>query len=544
MAFAALLTASIPAARAEPPCGTVVIPPGLGVTSPQGVTGLHPLLGASLYNQQIANVLYRPLLWIDPEHKVDPALSIADHVDVIGNGTGFHVALKPWTWSDGAPITADDVLYFLEVGRRLGETWSCAGQASMPGIIQDFRIDGPHDFTVTLASKVNPEAFILNGLGLLLPLPRHAWGGISTDAMWQRQSDPAFFTVVSGPYKLGRFELSRYLTLQANPAYSGPPPHIARIVVNFLEGTSELRALQSGEADVANLPFAVWDAARGLPGFRLVPMRPANGINYYGLNYRNPNAPDFHDKRVRQAMEDAIDQQAIIRLVYHGSAEEGRGPLPLQPAGMLSPQARAGQFPTRYDPDRARALLTEAGWLPGPDGIRAKDGRRFSFTMLVSAGVDTSTGMAQVAQRGLAAVGIEMHISEVAFTQMIAQTNGDPLGWEAFFVGWTLNPYVEGQTMFGTGGVNNYVGYSDKTMDRLTEAINTDSGDAASFAFQDYAAEQVPVIFMPHGIYAVLVRDGLEGISEFVSPMNTWAPEFLRLTGPMACTDARDHQPS
>ena len=84
------------------------------------------------------------------------------------------------------------MLYCLELVRQLGETWAGAGQAGMPGIIQDFHIDGPHDFTVTLASKVNPEAFILNGLGLLLPLPRHAWGGISTDAMWQRQSDPAW----------------------------------------------------------------------------------------------------------------------------------------------------------------------------------------------------------------------------------------------------------------------------------------------------------------------------------------------------------------
>ena len=81
--------------------------------------------------------------------------------------------------------------------------------------------------------------------------------------MWRRQSDPAFFQVVSGPYRVSRFELARYLTLEANPAYSGPAPHVARIVVNFLEGTSELRALQSGEADATSLPFAVWDAARG-----------------------------------------------------------------------------------------------------------------------------------------------------------------------------------------------------------------------------------------------------------------------------------------
>ncbi len=540
---ALLLAAGPPPARAEAPCGTVIVPPGVGVGSPTGVTGLHPLLGSSSYNQQIAWVLYRPLIYISPEHTVDPALSIADHVDTLGEGTGFHVAMKHWQWSDGAPITADDVLYCLELLRKLGETWVYYGTVGVPAIIAGFHIDGPYDFTITLASKVNPESFILNGLALLIPLPRHAWGGFTTDEMWRRQTDPAFFAVVSGPYRIGRFELSRYLTLEANPAYSGPAPHVARIVVNFLEGISELRALQSGEADMANLQFSVWDAALKLPGFQRVQMPPSASFNYLGLNLRNPATPGFRDLRVRQAMADAIDQQLIIGLVFRGSGSEGREPLPSQPADMLSPAARAGQYPVKYDPDRARALLSAAGWTPGADGIRVKDGRRFSFTMLVSAGRDEQSETMEIVQRNLAAVGIDMHISEISFSQIVSTTTG-PTGWDAYYLEFTLNPYPEGQSLFSTDGINNYQGYSDPEMDRLTAAMNTESGNAASFAFQDYIAQQQPVVFMPHQAYNVLVRDGIEGVAEFISPMNTWQPEFLRLTGPMACTDARDPEPS
>ena len=544
LALAALLLAAgaLPAARAEAPCGTIVIPPGVGAGPPAGITGLHPLMGASLVNQQIAGILYRPLLLIAPDHTIDQALSIADRVDTIGDGAGFHVAMKHWQWSDGAPITADDVLYCVELLRKMGETWNGFGTVGVPAIIADFHVDGPYDFTITLASKVNPKSFILNGLSLLYPLPRHAWGSTTTDEMWQRQTDPAFFKVVSGPYRLGRFELSRFLTLEANPAYSGPAPHVARIVVNFLEGINGLRALQSGEADIADLDFSTWDAALKLPGFQRKELPPPAVFSYIGLNFRNPDTPGFKDVRVRQAMADAIDQKLIISLLYHGSGSEMHGSLPPEPASMLAPDARAGQYPVGYDPDRARALLQDAGWLPGADGIRVKDGRRFLFTLILP--VESYNAPYEIIQRNLQAVGIDMQISQIAFGQVIALITGDPLGWDAHALLWTISPYPEGQSIFSSTGVNNNVGYSDPEMDRLTAAINTQAGDAASFAFQDYVAQQQPLIFLPSAKFNVLVRDGIEGVEDFISPLNTWQPEYLRLTGPLACTDARDPQPS
>ncbi len=544
LALAALLLAAGPssATRAEEPCGTIIIPPGVGAGPPAGITGLHPLMGASLVNQQIAGILYRPLLLIAPDRTINRALSIADRVDTIGDGAGFHVAMKHWQWSDGAPITADDVLYCLELMRKMGETWNSWGTVGVPTIITEFHVDGPYDFTITLASKVNPESFILDGLSLFYPLPRHAWGNTTTDEMWQRQTDPAFFKVVSGPYRLGRFELSRFLTLEANPAYSGPAPHVARIVVNFLEGINGLRALQSNEADIADLEFATWNAALRLPGFQRIKLQPAGLFFYIGLNFRNPATPDFKDVRVRQAMADAIDQKLIISLLYHGSGNEMHGPVPAKPADMLSPDARAGHFPVGYDPDRARTLLSEAGWLPGPDGIRVKDGRRFSFTLILP--VESNGAPFEIIQRNFQAVGIDMQISQIAFGQVIALITGDPLGWEAHALSWTTPAYVEGQSIFSSKGVNNIVGYSDPEMDRLTAAISTQAGDVASFAFQDYAAQQQPLIFLPSPIYNVLVRDGIEGVEDFISPLNTWQPEYLRLTGPLACTDAHDPQPS
>ena len=542
LALAALLFVGHLSTTRAAPCGTIVIPPGVGAGSPAGITGLHPLLGSSLVNQQVAGILYRPLLLVAPDRTIDRALSIADRVDTINDGAGFHVAMKHWQWSDGAPITADDVLYCFELMRQLGLTWNGWGTVGVPAIITDFHVDGPYDFTLTLASKVNPESFIIDGLSLFYPLPRHAWGGTSTDEMWRRQTDPAFFQVVSGPYRLGRFELSRFLTLEANPAYSGPAPHVARLVVNFLEGINGLRALQSGEADMAELDFSVWDAALRLPGFRREQMPPPAAFNSIGLNFRNPATPDFKDLRVRQAMADAIDQNLIISLTYRGSGSEMHGPLPPEPAAMLAPDIRAGRFPVGYDPDRARALLGEAGWLPGPDGIRAKNGQAFRFTLTLPS--ETYLPPLEIVQGNLRAVGIDMQISQVAFSQVIALITGDPLGWDAYTLLWTIGPYPEGQSMFGTGGANNLGGYSDPEMDRLTAALNTQAGNAASYGFQDYVAQQQPAIFLPLPKNNVLVRDGIEGVEDFISPLNTWQPEYLSLTGPLACTDARDPQPS
>ena len=521
-------------ARAAPPCGTVVIPGGLGITPPQPVTGINPIIGSSEYSAEIENIIYRPLIWVAADGSIDTQLSIAQSIDVSPDGLTYHVTMKPWVWSDGVPITADDVAYDLELIRTEGDIYSGKGQAGMPDIIATLTVTGPRAFDVVLTHKVGRQGFILNGLAQLEPLPRHAWGKTTIDEMWRRQTDPSFFKVVDGPYRVTRYAVGRYLVLRPNAAYSGDQkPQVDKIVVDFLEGVDPLRALQAGEADAIDVPPTVWRPATRLPGFRTVSPHPGYSFGYVGLNLKNPAVGFFRDVRVRQAIADALDQKLVISLVLHGKGIPMYSPTTLPQ--FMSPAARAGNWPVGYDPAKSRALLEAAGWKLGPDGVRVKDGKRMSFDFLLPSGSDAVVQEVEIAQQNLAAVGIQVNVSELTFTQLFALIYGPANGWQSYAAGWSQSPWPDILPLFGTGGGENKVGYSDPHMDALGKRIDLEDGPDAAQEFTDYAAEQQPVIFIAKPITTLLVRDGVEGLRNMLFPTGNWAPEFLHLSGPLAC---------
>ena len=541
----ATLAALAAPARAAPPCGTIVIPGGLGVTAPEPVTGLNPMIGSSLYGGQIQGLLFRPLIWVAGDGTIDKQLSMEQSIDVSDDGLTYHVTMKPWLWSDGAPVTADDVAYMFELARKEGDLYAAKGTADMPDIIKAFTVTGPLSFDVTLTHKVGQQGFILNGLAQLQPLPRHAWGKTSIDEMWRRQTDLSFFKVVDGPYSVTRYTIGRYLVLRANPHYSGEPkPQIEKIVEDFLEGVDPLRALQAGETDATNIPYTVWSAATKLPGFKIDAAPETFGFDYLGLNYRNPAVSFFRDVRVRQAIADSIDQKLIVSLVFHGQAEVRHTPLsPQLQKQFFSPAALAGQWPVGYDPAKARALLDAAGWKPGPDGVRMKDGKQLAFDFVFPSGADYITQEIEIIQQGLAAVGIRMNASELTFSQMLPLVFGPPTGWQAFTLGWSSGPWPDIMPQFGTNGTDNQVGYSDPKMDAIGTQIVLANGPEPVQDFSDYVAAQQPVIFLPKLRQTMLVRDGLEGFDRAFFPTSSWALEYLHLTGPLAC-HALDHHPA
>jgi peptide/nickel transport system substrate-binding protein len=523
------------------PCGTVVLPTALGAGSPSAVTGLHPLIGSSLVNQEVNAILYRPLLWVGRNADVDWRLSVASKVDVSDDGLTWSVTLGDWSWSDGAPITADDVAYCLELVRAQGDTWSGKGNADMPDIIRSLTVTGDKTFDVRLTHKTSRQGFLLDGLSLLVPLPRHAWGAATTDEMWRRQTDLSFFDVVSGPYKVSRIELGRYLVLEPNEAYSGAAkPQVERIVLTFEQGTSVLRSLEAGDIDAGNILLTVWDAAIALPDLARVEPPQTYSFNYLGLNLQNDDVAFFRDVAVRQALADAIDVDRVVTLAYHGQGRVMRGPVPPELSELLSDEARAGRYPVAYDPAKAMALLDAAGWIAGPDGVRAKEGRRLSFSMIEPAGESAQVEVDQIVQRDFASVGVEMRITVLSFTQMLPVIYGPKSGWEAYHLSWFYGPWPDGQPFFGTGGENNRGGYSDPRMDEIVKRLQEDDGPGTSRIYQDYVAEQQPVVFLPSPKVVMLVRPGVEGLDDMLYPNGYWAPEFLHLSGDRACgQDAR-----
>ncbi len=524
-----MLICAVPA-RAQN-CGSIVIPPGLGIGPGADVTSLNPLLTSSLYNQEAAGLLFEPLLWINRFHTIDFARSVASAVTASADGKTYDITLRPWRWSDGVAVTSADVLYAFQLIKAFGSNYAAYGQGGMPEIVASLTAPDAAHVHVVLTRGVNPQWFILNGLSQLMPLPQHVWGRFTPDEIWAAQSDPAFFSVGDGPLLIRELNIGIDAVFVPNPLYGGAKMNFSRFVMKFenAEG-QELQAVQAGDLDMSNIPFDLYAKAKTLPGDTVVNLPPSYSWHELIPNMANRTTLFFGDARVRQALADAIDQDKIIALAMHGLGLQVHGPVPPYPTTFLSPAAKAGQFPVGYDPAKAKALLAAAGFAPGKDGILQKDGQRLAFTLLIPAGQPLRIEIAESIQQDLQAVGIAMAVRQMEFNQMLAAMVGRPQEWQAILIGMNLGAYPSGEELFAKGAALNNNGYENAEMDRLIAQSTDKPGLDGLFAYQDFASAQQPVIFLPNERYSVLVRQGLHGVEDFLNPLGAWAPEKLFCT--------------
>jgi peptide/nickel transport system substrate-binding protein len=527
LALALALTSPPASAGAAPPCGTLVIPNAIGQDDPSAVTSLNPLLGSNIYNQQSAMLLYRPLIWVGQNGAPDADRSLAQSMDAQDHDTRFVVTLKPWLWSDGVPVSADDVVYTWGLIGELGLAYGYFGQGGIPDRVAYVRAIDARHVEFQMRQPTNPQWFEMAALSVMPALPRHAWGALSRDALWQRQTDTSLFQVVDGPFKLENFLPDRAISYVPNPLYGGHQAGVARLVIDFLEGGSALHALRAGDVDMAQVPLALWDSQRSLPG--AVPFNLPEPFGYLSLmfNLRHDSVAFFRDARVRRALTDATDQRTMIDVVYRGASSENRVPIPTAPPVFRSQAVRNNALPVRYDPDLARAELDAAGWPAGPDGLRVRDGVRMAFTVLLTSGSPERIQLMQILQQNLRAVGVDMRIQPIGFNQLMATSGGPSAGWDALLLSETLTGLPDGTTYFDTDGANNSGGYSNPRMDALIRQGTATAGLAPLYAYQDLFAAEQPVNILPQAAIRLLVADRVRGVADFLNEQGFWSPEYL-----------------
>ena len=128
--FALLAHAATAADKGD--CGTIILPTGGGTGPAADITSFSPLYSDSAYNEESSELLYPGLLWINRFSKIDWSRSLASSVTTTDN-TNFLITLRPWHWSDGVPVTTDDVVYSFELDKEAGPTWSGYGIGGLPG---------------------------------------------------------------------------------------------------------------------------------------------------------------------------------------------------------------------------------------------------------------------------------------------------------------------------------------------------------------------------------------------------------------------------
>jgi peptide/nickel transport system substrate-binding protein len=233
--------------------------------------------------------------------------------------------------------------------------------------------------------------------------PRHVYE--STDPA-QLRSHPAVNSpeggalVVSGAYMIESWRRGERLVLVRNPQFQ-PQPYIERVVfLPITEETTRLVEFQTGAADVLYpVPFDKIELVRqSVPNVRFEARR----RRFYDYIAYNPlTHPAFEDRDIRRALGLAIDKVGLIDALSLGEyAEPAGGPYSPIFKLLYDPE---GHAPLPYDPVEAARILDEKGWMPGPDGVRAKDGRALRFTLATNAGNQRRADIGQLV------VGRELH---------------------------------------------------------------------------------------------------------------------------------------
>ena len=225
----------------------------------------------------------------------------------------------------------------------------------------------------------------------------------------------------------------------------------------------------------------------------------------------NLTSPLFADERVRQALSYAVNRESVIKGALMGMGEPTIGPY--KPGTWVYNTAIT---PYAYDPERAKALLAEAGWTPGEDGVLVNsDGRRFSFTILVNQGNEERVKVATIIQREFQAVGVECSIRTVEWAAFLKEfvNKGN---YDALILAWNILDDPDIFDVWHSSAISenglNFVHYANSEVDALLEKarITVDRAERKVLydRFQEILHKEQPYLFLyvPYSLPMVQAR--------------------------------------
>lgn len=278
-----------------------------------------------------------------------------------------------------------------------------------------------------------------------------------------------------GPYMLDKWEKAKRLVFKRNPKYFGTrygiaPPLDERVYEVISHPNTCFQALLSGKINMLGLTPEQWIKRTGTAEFTSGKLRKERYLlpqyTYIGYNQKNPL---FQDRRVRNALTHLVDRERICRDIYHGLAE-----VAVTPFFPRSRFANPDLKPLKFDPQKAKQLLAEAGWRDSDgDGILDKDGKRFKFTMLQIATSSIQQKLMPLLKEEFAAAGIDMSIQVIEWSNYLQRL--DRRSYDACCLGWSSNfdpdmyQVWHSSQMFQGG--SNHISYADKELDKLIEEM-------------------------------------------------------------------------
>ena len=517
-------------------------------------------------------LLYRPLYWFGngSTPTLNTKLSVADAP--VYNGKNITITMKGWKWSNGTPVSAENVVFWIHMMQAVGSSdWGAYVPGGFPSNVSNVKATSPTTLTMTMNKAYNQTWFTSNELSQITPMPE-AWDRTASgpshctttvsdcsavytylDSQSKSLSSWAgspIWGVVDGPWRLSSFNSDGNSTFVPNTHYSGPvKAKLAQFQeVPFTTESAEYNVLRAGAAggnqiDVGYLPTTDAPPTKAanvigsnpVSGYTLSPLY-SWSINYFPLNYQSTtgNGPILKQLYFRQALQYLMNQAAVIAGPLKGYGVPTVGPVGTVPATpYLSSTGKQGD-PWPYNPTKAAQLLTSHGWNvvkngttsctnPTKCGPGIKQGQQLSFTLPYATGINWIGQEMTQLQSNASQVGIKLSLDPRPFNQVTAIAAGNCVvahiscNWDMgnWGGGWTFVPdyYPTGETLFLSGSGANSGGYTNAQNDTYINDTLTSNSVSPLFTWQNYLAQQLPVIWQPNGVYQLSeIVDTLGGV--------------------------------
>ena len=441
-----------------------------------------------------------------------PAPGLAASWETAEDGLSWTFTLQDGvTWQDGEPFTADDVAFTFNDVVLVDDL--AANNASSFGPVERVEVVDETTVRFVLSEPFSALPYYLAYYAGILP--EHILGDVEnplSDAPFNKQTP-----VGTGAFRVAEFVPGSFVRLERNPDYWGGEPKLAGIVFSIVpDPNTQLAQVLAGELDLVGVSNpALLAGVENNPNLEVL----EQSQNLYYFVALNQTDERFQDVRVRQALLYAIDRPAIIASVLKGYGEVATGPIaPLQQA-LYNPDVP--NYP--FDPERARELLAEAGYTPGPDGILEKDGEPLNIAM--PTGQFGSLVPATLLVQGYwQDVGVQADVQVLEWNAYIEQMFVNRQ-YEATLAWWSTPPTPDVTPYYASAAAEagqNIPGYQNAELDEIMAAGRSAATEAEQVEvygqMQEFLAEELPYLYLwyPDTITVRNVR--LDGMIDLNNP--------------------------
>jgi peptide/nickel transport system substrate-binding protein len=400
----------------------------------QEPNSLLPQRSNQTFSLLVGAALRTPLFETNDQAGTTPVLATevptAANGGISADGLTYTFHIKTGTkWSDGQPLTGDDVFYTIKLfSDPAYSARDGFGQAAQE--ISD--VSQPDQNTIVIKLKAVDAAFLalyFTDVLAFSPLPKHVYGSMApADLINSQESFKP--TVTNGPFTVQDRVQGDNITVVKNPNYFGAPdkPYLDKVVFKvFGDSQTIITAMQAGQVDTAYfLPVSSYDTMKtGIPNYSLIPSTVFGSfeawyLNINGFQLAGKPATDepLSDPAVREALAISFDTKQETSQLWHDIAKPvcdedigtfGNDPQLLDAAGYCAYGPDGKSF-DNGGPTAAKALLDAAGWAPGSDGIRVKNGHRLSLRISTTTGRKYREDSEALAQAAWKAIGVELKV--------------------------------------------------------------------------------------------------------------------------------------